>query len=66
MDLRNSGGAPSRGPECVESLGFDSDESDASGLAVSGDGTSKVSCDSQCMSDVLGVLSALDGYGSPP
>ena len=43
LDLRNSGRAPSCGPECAEPLGCDSDESDASRSAVSGGGTSKVS-----------------------
>ena len=43
LDLRNSGGALSCGPECAEPLGCDSDESDASRSAVSGGGTSKVS-----------------------
>jgi hypothetical protein len=43
LDLRNSGGAPSCGPECAEPLGCDSGESDASRSAVSGGGTSKVS-----------------------
>ena len=42
-DLRNSGGAPSCGPECAEPLGCDSDESDASRSAVSSGETSKVS-----------------------
>ena len=43
LDLRNSGGAPSCGPECVEPLGCDSNESDASRSAISGGGASKVS-----------------------
>ena len=44
LDVRNSGGAPSCGPECPEPLHrCDSDESDASRSAVSGGGTSKVS-----------------------
>ena len=43
LDLRNSGGAPSCGPECVEPLGCDSDEFDASRSTVSSGGTSKVS-----------------------
>ena len=43
LDLRNSGGAPSCGPECAEPLGCDSNEYDASRSAVSGGGTSKVS-----------------------
>ena len=42
LDLRNSGGAPSCGSECVEPLGCDSGESDASRSAVSSGGTSKV------------------------
>ena len=43
LDLRNSGGAPSCGPECAEPLGCDSDESDASRSAISSGGNSKVS-----------------------
>ena len=43
LDLYNSGGAPSCGPECADPLGCDSGESDASRSAVSGGGTSKVS-----------------------
>ena len=43
LDLHNSGGAPSCGPECAEPLVCDSDESDASRSAVSSGGTSKVS-----------------------
>ena len=38
-----SGWFPRGGPECVEPLGCDSDESDASRATVSGGGTSKVS-----------------------
>ena len=43
LDLRNSGGAPSCGPECAEPFRCDSDESDASRSTVSGGGASKVS-----------------------
>jgi len=43
LDLRNSGGAPSCGPECAEPLGCDSDESDASRSTISSGGNSKVS-----------------------
>ena len=43
LDLRNSGGAPSCGPECTDPLGCDSDESDASRSAISGGGNRKVS-----------------------
>ena len=42
LDLRNSGGAPSCGPECAKPLGCDSDEYDASRSAISGSGNSKV------------------------
>ena len=43
LDLCNSGGAPSCGPECAEPLGCDSNESDASRSVISGGGASKVS-----------------------
>ena len=43
LDLRNSGGAPSCGPECAEPLGCDSIESDALRSVISGGGASKVS-----------------------
>ena len=43
LDLCNSSGVPSCGPECTEPLGCDWDESDASRSAISGGGNSKVS-----------------------
>ena len=43
LDLRNSGGAPLCGPECVEPLGCDSNESNASRSVISGGGASRVS-----------------------